>query len=197
MIWGIVLAAGRSRRMGTPKALLKVGGESFLALAAGALRAGGCAEVVVVVGGDAAAAAVAREAARLGTHVVENRRPDAEQIDSLRLALDALSPDVEAVVVTPVDFPRVHAHTVAQLCNAFRADPAPIVVPVSAGVLGHPTLFARAVFPELRAGPLPEGARTVVAAHAHDRREVPVDDPAILLDVDTPADYERLLEGHA
>jgi CTP:molybdopterin cytidylyltransferase MocA len=195
MIQGIVLAAGRSRRMGTAKALLEIDGESFLALAVDALRAGGCASVIVVVGVDEAADRIARAAEALGAHIVRNGQEGAEQIDSLRLALAALDPAAEAAVVLPVDFPRVRAATVAKLCEAFRVRRAPVVVPVAGGELGHPTLFARAVFAELRAGPLAEGARTVVAAHVHDRLEVPVDDAAILRDVDTPADYARLLEG--
>lgn len=196
MIGGIVLAAGRSRRMGAPKPLLEVGGESFLAHVAGVLRGGGCSEIVVVVGAqeEEAAHRIASEAREAGTRVVVNPLPEAEQIDSLREGLRALPPETEAVVVTPADFPRIEARTVRALIAAFRRAGAPIVLPTYGGRHGHPTLFARAVFPELLADPLPLGARSVVHAHADDLEEVPVEDAGTLFDVDTPADLRRLRE---
>ena len=85
---GIVPAAGRSERMGTPKPLLEVDGQSFLARAVRVLREGGCSPVVVVV---AAADEATREAAgAAGARVVENAAARSEQVDSVRLALAAL-----------------------------------------------------------------------------------------------------------
>jgi CTP:molybdopterin cytidylyltransferase MocA len=198
MIAGIVLAAGRSRRMGRPKPLLAFRGASFLERAVGALRGGGCGLVVVVAGpaDDPAAAAIAREAERAGARAVVNPRPDAEQVDSLRAGLAALSPQTEAAVVLPADVPGVDAAAVRAVVEAFRARGAPVVRAVHQGEHGHPVLFARRVFADLFRASLPEGARSVVHAHAAELEEVEVDSPALLLDVDTPDDYRRLLEDH-
>lgn len=197
MICGVVLAAGRSRRMGAPKPLLSWRGETFLARAVGALREGGCERVMAVVGMGPAAAAVAVEAARCGARLVTNPAPRSEQIDSLRIALELLPDEAEAVVVIPVDVPGVCPDTVRALIGAFREHAAPIVLPSYRGVHGHPVLFAAAVWPELRTDPLPDGARTVIHARPERVRPVPVDDPAVLHDVDTPADLGGLPDGYA
>lgn len=189
-IAGVVLAAGLSRRMGgAAKPLLPLEGASFLERVVEALRGGGCSEVVVVTGEDER---VRAEAERLGVRAVRNAGAGTEQIDSLRVGLRALAQEVEAAVVTPADFPRVRASAVGALIEAFRARGAPVVLPSHGGEHGHPTLFSRAVFEELLAGPLPEGARSVVHAHAGDLEEVPVPDDGVLHDVDTPEDYRRL-----
>ncbi|MDQ3556769.1 MAG: nucleotidyltransferase family protein [Gemmatimonadota bacterium] len=196
MICGIVLAAGKSRRMGAPKALLPLAGRTFVENAVAALRDGGCAEVWVVVTseGDPAAERIRETALGAGAHVVVNPRPGSEQIDSLRVGLRALAPTAEAAVVTPVDVPGVRAVTVAGLIAGFRASGAPMVLAAYRGEHGHPVLFARAVWDELHADGLPDGARSVVHAHADDLHLVEVGDPAVLDDVDTPAELERLRE---
>lgn len=197
VIAGIVLAAGRSRRMGRPKPLLPFRGDTFLARVVRALREGGCEVVVAVVGPaeDPVARRIAEEAERAGARVAVNPRPEAEQVDSLRAGLAALPPETEAAVVAPADVPGIEAAAVRALVEAFRARGAPVARATHGGAHGHPVLFARGVFPELLAGPLPEGARTVVHAHAAEVEEVPVDLPEVLVDVDTPEDYRRLLEA--
>jgi molybdenum cofactor cytidylyltransferase len=185
--------------MGEPKALLEMDGESFLALAVRALREGGCDEVAVVVGPPQRADArrIAAAARCEGARVVENAMANAEQIDSLRAALRALAPDVEAVVITPVDLPGIGPDAVRALLATFKTRRAPIVVPTYNGTRGHPTLFARSVFPELLEQSLPDGARSVVEAHSAELEEVPVGHASILHDVNTRAEYRRLLEEEA
>ncbi|HEX8693560.1 MAG TPA: nucleotidyltransferase family protein [Longimicrobium sp.] len=195
MIAGIVLAAGRSRRMGEPKAFLRLEGRSFLERTLAALHHGGCGELVVVTGPreDDVARRIAEAALALGARVVVNPAPDSEQADSLRLGLRALPDDAEAAVVAPVDVPEIEAALVLALVEAFRRTAAPVALPSHGGRHGHPVLFARGVWPELLEGPLPQGARTVIHAHAHDLAEVPV--PRLAADVDTPEDFRRLAEG--
>src|SRR5690606_33929109 len=151
---GIVLAAGRSRRMGRPKPLLDAGGESFIARAVAVLRAGGCTRVVAVV--PAAGERVAQAAETAGADVARNPDADSEQADSLRLALRHVSGDVIGILVLPVDHPLVRDATVAALIRAFLERRPPVVRPVHGGQPGHPTLFDRAVLERGLAGPLPE-----------------------------------------
>jgi len=191
---GIVLAAGRSSRMGRRKAALELDGRSFLDRCLDALLAGGCRSVVVVLGGVEAARASARD----GVAYARNPDPASQPIDSLRIGLAALPADSAGAAVLPVDAPAVRADTVRRLIAALRTAPgtsALVVRPVHDGTAGHPTIFARALFPELLAGELARGAETVVAAHAAARLDITVDDPGIAANVNTPADYDRLLEG--
>lgn len=194
MIAGIVLAAGLSRRMGRPKALLRLDGATFLERAVAALAEGGCAPVLVVTGPeeDETAARIAAEARRLGAWTATNPRPGSEQVDSLRVGLTALPAGVEAAAVLPVDVPLVSAAAVRAVVGAFREEGGVIVRAAAEGRHGHPVLFARAVWPELMAGPLPEGARTVIHADPSRLREVETGDPGVLEDVDTPGDFRRL-----
>lgn len=191
MITGIVLAAGASRRMGSPKALLEVNGETFYERAVAILKAGGCDEVVVVA--DPADPEVAERIDGMGVRSVPGAGRGSQQIDSLRAGLRALDRDVMAAVVLPVDHPLVAPETVAALIGEFRASAAPIVLPVTGGERGHPALFGAPLFEELLGGTLPEGARSVVHEHADEVVEVEVEDRGILLDIDTPADYSQHL----
>jgi molybdenum cofactor cytidylyltransferase len=181
--------------MGQPKALLPLGGRTFLECVVGALRDGGCAAVWVVAGdpADPVAAAVASGAERLGAMVAVNHSPGSEQIDSLRAGLRALPADARAAVVLPVDVPGATAALVRAVIEAHLRTGRPIALPVRDGHHGHPVLFARELWPALLEGDLPEGARTVVHASAGRLAEVPVE--ALPADVDTPADYRRLEEG--
>jgi molybdenum cofactor cytidylyltransferase len=87
------------------------------------------------------------------------------------------------------------ARTIGAVVEAYRRTHSPIVRPVSHGRHGHPVLFARAVFDELRHADPALGAKAVVRAHAQDLVNVPVDDDGACADIDTPADYARLIDS--
>jgi molybdenum cofactor cytidylyltransferase len=195
MICGIVLAAGRSRRMGEPKALLRAGNQSFLERAVCALNEGGCELVVVVVGplDQDGTRDIAEEAAALDAGIAVNPDPAGEQADSLRIGLFAVPPATQAVVVAPVDVPDVSGALVRAVIEAWRRTGAPLAAPARGGRHGHPVLFSRGVFGELMRPDLPEGARSVVHAHAGRMAEVAVD--ALPVDLDTPEEYRRWREG--
>lgn len=192
MVDGIVLAAGASTRMGKSKALLEVDGSTFLERAVHLLREAGCRYVVAVVDDDDWTERLADVS---GAAVVINDQPGAEQIDSLRLGIANLPEGGDGVIVLPVDFPRISAKTVAMLIEEFGRSDAAILNPSHNGEAGHPVIFARRILPELLEPDLPDGARSVIEAHAGEARAIEVNDPGILIDIDTPADYEQHVQA--
>jgi molybdenum cofactor cytidylyltransferase len=189
MIGAIVLAAGGSTRMGRDKASLRLGagGPTFVAAIEGTLDAAGVGAVRVVA---------APGCERPDSQDVVNPDPSAGMLSSIHCGLRALPAGLEAVIVWPVDHPLVLRETVTRVIVAFRESAAPVVVPTYHGRRGHPVLFAARVIPELIAADPSLGARAVVHAH-EDRVELAVDDPGVLADIDTPADYARHITGPA
>ena len=198
MLGAIVLAAGESTRMGRPKALLPdASGRPFVARLVRTFRAAGIDEVVIVTAAshDAIVAALEQDNPHVTPHVVQNSDPSRGQISSLWTGLDAVRHlALEAVLMTPVDVPMVKEHTVRAVVEAWRRHRSPIARPVMGDRHGHPVLFDRSVFAELRRAPLAEGAKAVVHGHEHQLVNIEVDDEGCLTDVDTPADYAALLE---
>jgi molybdenum cofactor cytidylyltransferase len=194
MIAAVILASGRSTRMGRPKALLELPGSglSFVRALATTFRDGGALEVLVV--GRPDDERLQTEVASLARFVA-NPHADEGQLTSVLAALGALDrPGVTGMLVCPVDVPLVRPSTVATLLSRFADTHAPIVRAVHHGRHGHPVLFSRSVFDELRRADRAIGARSVVRAHADRLLNVEVDDPGVLRDVDTPEDYARLTE---
>jgi molybdenum cofactor cytidylyltransferase len=186
---GVILAAGRSRRMGRPKGALPVGGETFVQRALRLLRGAGCRRVYLVTAADGSGSQDACEAADVER--VINPAAESEQVDSLRLVVRRVPPETGALLVLPVDLPLVMPATAAAVAETWRQHSPPLCVPVHAGVAGHPVLIGRPLFQELLEDTLPEGVRTLLARHAARVREVPVQDVGIHLDIDTPADYRQ------
>jgi molybdenum cofactor cytidylyltransferase len=184
----VVLAAGRGTRLGAPKAEARADGPTFVEAVLRTLREAGIADVRVVLS-PALAGSLVPEPVPADLAVV-NPDPARGMLSSVRCGLEALPPGLDAVLLWPVDHPRVRAATIRALVSAHAASAAPVVVPVHEGARGHPVLFDARVLPELLAAPPEIGARAVVHAHA-DRLELAVDDPAVAEDIDTPDDYER------
>ena len=202
MIRGIVLAAGASTRMGQAKAALPLGqsGETVLSRVVRYLLRGGVPELIVVAGAHIDAVRMAMPSHEPRARVIEHVGWQQGQLSSLLKGLDAIDdPQLEAAVVTLVDVPLVLPSTVAAVITAWRRTHAPIVRPAesaqgahSAVRHGHPVVFDRSVFADLRAADLSAGAKAVFAKH-HDRVvNVDVQDPGAFEDIDTPGDYEEL-----
>ena len=185
----MIPCSGRSRRMGTTKAMLEAGGRTFIERVIHAHRAGGCSRVLVAL--PALDGPEAAEAVEVGAQVVMNSSPEEGPIGSLRASLRVLDDSVEGVSFCPVDHPLIHEDTVRKLIDTFRQSQAPLVVPTYNGKRGHPVLFGKVLFAELLSDALPEGARTVVHRHLDDTVSVPVDDEGTVIDIDDMTAYRR------
>jgi molybdenum cofactor cytidylyltransferase len=197
MIPAVVLAAGRSSRMGRAKALLPVDDrDTFLTRIVRTFLAAGVDDVVVVVGHEAESIVGSFAVSALPARFVVNRDYDRGQFSSLLAGLSMVDrPGVSAVLVTLVDVPFVSEATVRAVVNNYRRTKAPIVRPTSGERHGHPLLIDRSLFDALRRADPESGAKPIVRTHATAAGDVPIDDEGAFSDIDTVADYERALAG--
>ena len=186
--------------MGRAKAALAIDarGETFLRRLVRTLTAAQLPEIIVVTG---AAAAMTRAAAgRVRRHVRFAHNDDwaTGQLSSLLRGLEERPRDlVEAALVTLVDAPFASAATIARVLNTWRRSRALIVRPARGELHGHPVVFDRALFAELRAADPRVGAKAIIRAHERDIVNVDVDDAGAFVDVDTPEEYEGALRAVA
>ena len=182
---GLILAAGESRRMGSPKALLPHRGATFLDTLI-ALFEVRCSSTIVVLG--AHAEAIRERTTRAATFVFN---PDYlhGQTTSMQAGLRAVPGESEGVLFTLVDHPAVAPATLDALLLAPRTL---VRVPRYREQRGHPIWFARDLIPEFLALPHTGAARDVVRAHVADTEFLDLDDPGIGADIDDPAAYATL-----
>lgn len=189
-----VLAAGPSQRMGSPKALLDFRGQPFVVRVLEALEALEAKPRVVVLGPDAG-----RIRPVLAGHdclIVENLDVAGGEIGSLRAALAAVrTVRPMALLAWPVDLPHVRVATLERLFEAYRRGAAQAVLPTFAERRGQPVIWDQALFDELgtSGAATRDGADAVLDAHQAHVVSVAVDDPAVIDDLNTPEDYERLV----
>ena len=196
VIPAIVLAAGKSSRMGRPKATLPLpGGDTFLTRIVRTFIDAAIEDVVVVVGHDAHVIVEAFAGSALSARFVENPDYEQGQLSSLLAGLRVVDrPGVVAALVTLVDVPLVGVSTVRAVVERYQATHAPIVRPVRGMEHGHPVLIDRSLFDAIRRADPRAGAKAIVRAHASSSGDVEVGDDGAFVDVDTPVEYERLRE---
>lgn len=190
----IVLAAGMSTRIGSPKQLLEIGGKPLLAIALETLGRSQIQEIVVVLG--ASADLIRRQVDLDGTKVVVNEAYHEGMGTSLRVGLAAVNPHAKAALVVLADQPFLQPSTIDALIDQHDEHQPQIAIPLYRGFRGNPVLLDRSVFPELAGLSGDIGCRAVFGDHTENILKVPVNDPGILLDVDTKADYENLQDTH-
>jgi molybdenum cofactor cytidylyltransferase len=189
----VVAAAGLSHRMGREKILLRFGGASVLERVLATLAVAGVAERVVVLRPGLAEAQ--EQARRAGARVVVNPRPEEEMLLSIRMGIGELPLDVDAFYVWPADHPAVAAETLGALAS--EASRECVVLPTHRGRRGHPALVGYGLLEAIGRIPPGEGLRHVWHAHPEVLREVAVEDRGVLLDLNTPEDYDAVLRALA
>lgn len=195
MIAGLILAAGASRRMGRDKALLTYRGQSFLQTVLNSLIEAGIEQVTVVLGHHAEI--IQRELDLARARIAVNREYARGQTSSLQLGLAAAAADnPQAIILCLVDHPAISSEVIEQLKQEFESTRPPVLIPTYKGERGHPVVISRTLFPELLSLQAEEPANTVIRRFRAATRFVEVDDPGILLDVDDPETYQRLLKAN-
>jgi molybdenum cofactor cytidylyltransferase len=190
MIVPIILAAGASSRMGTPKPLLDFDGVTALDLALDAL--GGLGRPVVVLG--AGREAIEDRVDLTRATIALNPDTASGQTASLQAGLRLLDDRAEAFFFMPVDHPLVRREHVSRLVGAAAAAAErDVFVPAHRGRRGHPVLCRRPVAAAIQALPNGEPARTAVYADPDRVEEVEFPDDAVLTNMNTPAEYARCL----
>jgi molybdenum cofactor cytidylyltransferase len=189
----VILAAGKSTRMGRPKQLLPLGGTTLLARAIENARSAGLVEIVLVLG--AFAEAIRRQLPQAlleGLKVVVNQAYAQGMATSLREGLSALDPQSAAALIILGDQPLIRPQTLRQIVAAYHRSGAQIVIPSHEGKRGNPVLLGRPLFSEAMALEGDTGCRAIFPNHLDAILEVEVEDSGILLDIDDQGDYDRL-----
>ena len=192
---GVILAAGTSSRMGKNKLFLELGGATVLRRAVRTAGGAGLAPVLVVLGHESARALHELE----GLSCTPVLNPDYERgmNTSLRAGIAAVPEEAAAAVVLLADMPLVTADMVRELVDRWRMSGAPLALSLYGDVVAPPTLYARSLFPELRALEADACGKRVVKQHRAEALEL--SRPAGALgDLDEPDDVERAraqLEG--
>ncbi len=201
MISAIILAAGESRRMGQPKMLLPWGNVSVLEHVISVFSGAGMEDILIVTGAirEQIEEAVVKYGKRYPVRSVYNKDyAHGEMLSSLQCGLRALAPtdlsNAESVTAAALvglgDQPQIQERSVRLVSEAFMETESPIVIPSFQMRRGHPWLVARPLWAELLDTHPPQSPRDFLNAHPSDIHYVNTDTPSILVDLDTPEDYQ-------
>ncbi len=188
MIAAILLAAGQSRRMGTQKLLLPFGGQTVIGHVADQFLQSRCDEVFIVVNNNETLRQVLSP---MRVTLIENFDSQSDMLCSVRLGLQALSPNCQAVLIMPGDMPLIETFCLNQIIEAFSEEK--IIVPVYEGHRGHPLLVPRCYFGEILRYFDGVGLRGLMQKHPREVCELAVNHSGVVKDMDLPRDYEKAL----
>ena len=191
MITGLVLAAGRSERMGTPKQLLPFGNLTLIEQVIRTLTRSRLGKDVVVVLGHRAMDIVKRISG-LPVRLAYNPDPEGDMISSIRCGLAFIDPG-QAFLIALGDQPLVTTGIVDRLIAEYERRPEGMVLPMHDGKRGHPMILSPVYREEILFEPIPGGLKALRDRHADSVRPVPVDTDAVLIDLDYWSDYEDAL----
>jgi molybdenum cofactor cytidylyltransferase len=191
MISAIVLAAGKSERMGRPKALLPLRGRTFLENILEVIERSPAQQTVVVVGHHRdQIEPLIKPPAR----IVFNPDYELGMVTSLQAGIRALPAETAGALLCLVDHPLVDSDTIGLLVE--RLAPNRIILPAFEGRRGHPVLFGSSVLQEILDLTASQGANIVVRKDPSRVVQVSVNFPGILVDIDTPEDFRKLQSAY-
>jgi molybdenum cofactor cytidylyltransferase len=185
----LLLAAGSSRRMGTPKQLLLLGDRTVIRRCADTIFAAGVQDLVVVVNGESKK--IVEALAGLPVQIVRNDAAESQMADSVRIGIRALDDRFSGVLVCLSDHPLITPKTFDSIIKAHHRKPDGIIIPHHDGRRGHPALFSRTILNEILSGGT---LRDIIGKDERRVQLVDVDDEGILLDMDTDEDYQSVRE---
>lgn len=188
----IIVAAGYSFRMKSFKPLLALGGSTVIEKAVHSFRNGGIKDIRVVVGHRANELFPVLE--RLGVQTIVNTNFPEGMFSSVTAGVKSLSPEVAGFFLLPVDNPIVNQTTLEKLQNTFFSSEFGILYPTYQGMRGHPPLISNHYVEKVLSWNKPGGMRALLEQYEYDVLEVEVVDQGILLDMDTPDDYHKMLK---
>ncbi len=192
-ISAIVLAAGRSTRMGRSKQLLPLGQTSVLQQTLSHLSETTATEIILVLGASAEAIRSQLPPALLEkANAVFNPNYEQGMATSLRVGLSATSPQSHAALIVLADQPFIRPATYDRLMDEYRRTRAKIILPTHQGTRGNPLLLDRSLFGEAEELQGDTGFRAILGNHLEEILKVEVEDRGVLEDIDTPSDYDRL-----
>jgi molybdenum cofactor cytidylyltransferase len=200
VIGAVVLAAGKSVRMGKPKMSLPWGKTTVIGQVVTALVGAGLGEVLVVTGGgrDDVERALSYLPQNWPVRAIFN--PDfaaGEMLSSIQVGVGALGNSCEAALITLGDQPQIEVDVVRIILETYYHSGASLVIPSYAMRRGHPMLISRPLWSGLLALRPPQTLRELIQANKSEIVYVNVDTPSILLDLDTPEDYQQFKPGDA
>ena len=191
MIVAVVLSAGESSRMGRPKALLPIDGQTFIERIVAALKQAKVGKIIVILRHNARE--LQSKISHLPVEILINTDYKLGQLSSLQLAVRNLQPDLDCdgMLVHLVDHPYLAPALVEEMIRRFYETKKRIIVPKFHGKRGHPVIFSNALFDEILSAPMEEGAKAVVNAHRAETLEIETEEEGIAVDIDTPELYQQ------
>ena len=191
MIVAVVLSAGESSRMGRPKALLPIDGQTFIERIVAALKQTKVGKIIVILGHNFRE--LEAKISHLPVQILINTDYKQGQLASLQLAVRDLQADADCdgMLVHLVDHPYLAPALVQEMIRRFYETKKRIIVPRYHGKRGHPVIFSNALFSELLSAPVAEGAKAVVNAHRAETLEIDTQEEGIAVDIDTPELYQQ------
>jgi molybdenum cofactor cytidylyltransferase len=185
MLTAVILAAGESKRMGSPKALLPYNDRTFLEHLLDITYHPKIGAQLIVLG--AGAEAISKHVGLKPEQTVVNPDWESGQLSSIKAALKSIAAKpCDGVLLCLVDHPLITSALVGELVRSFYSSGKSIVLPTFHGKRGHPAIFSSKLFPELLGAPEETGARSVVWKHAKDVCEVPTSEEGIVLNLNDP-----------
>lgn len=183
--------------MGLPKALLKIGEKTFLQHIVEALHSARIIDVVIVLGAEAEK--IQKTLTWFDGKVVVNDEWQKGQLTSIitglnNLDMTATDPEeIHGAIICPADHPLLTQSLLVDLLQGYWLSKKRIIIPIHRGKRGHPVIFDRELFDDIRNAPLDIGARAVVRNHEQEVHKVDVNDEGVLINIDSPDDYKKYI----